>query len=68
LTDPGAARAAVGRGLTGRRISSLAINPKNPATVYAGSDSYDLFKSTDGGGNWVAARKGLPEFSLKGKD
>jgi hypothetical protein len=31
-------------------------------------DSYDLFKSTDGGGNWVAARKGLSEFSLKGKD
>jgi hypothetical protein len=31
-------------------------------------DAYDLFKSTDGGGNWVAARKGLPEFSLKGKD
>jgi len=43
----------------GGNISSLAIDPQNPATLYAAiRDGYSsvqmgVFKSTDGGGSWT---------------
>lgn len=43
-------------------VVTLAIDPQNPATLYAGRTSgLGVFKSTDGGGQWSAASNGLPE-------
>ena len=40
---------------------SLVADPTTPATLYAGNTSGSgVFKSTDGGGHWTAANKGLP--------
>jgi photosystem II stability/assembly factor-like uncharacterized protein len=38
-------------GLTGSIVYELALDPKEPATIYAGTDG-GLFKSTDGGAHW----------------
>ena len=44
----------------GGDINALAIDPLTPATLYAGTDTYGVFKSTDGGGHWNAANTGMP--------
>jgi photosystem II stability/assembly factor-like uncharacterized protein len=53
-------------------VSALVVDPENPDTVYAGiysvylsptgfvRDAPPLFKSTDGGANWLRADSGLP--------
>jgi len=43
----------------GGDILSLAINPSNPATLYAGTFGGGVFKSTDSGGTWASANGGL---------
>jgi photosystem II stability/assembly factor-like uncharacterized protein len=40
---------------------ALAIDPKNPRTVYATTFS-GVFKSTDGGASWRASNSGIPQF------
>src|SRR5919198_996515 len=40
-------------------ILALAVDPQNPAIVYAGTSSAGVFKSTDGGGTWSAVNTGL---------
>src|SRR5215831_18298640 len=35
-------------------ITTLAIDPDNPATIYAGTGGGGVFKSTNGGDNWSA--------------
>jgi photosystem II stability/assembly factor-like uncharacterized protein len=40
-------------------VNALAIDPKTPETVYAGTDTGGAFKSTNGGGLWVAINSGL---------
>ena len=49
---------AVNTGLTNLEIRSLAIDPANSTTVYAGTHN-GLFKSLDGGATWRSS--GLPE-------
>ena len=39
---------------------ALAIDPKNPRTVYATRFLSGVFKSTDGGASWRAANSGIP--------
>jgi photosystem II stability/assembly factor-like uncharacterized protein len=46
-------------GPTGKDIRALAIDPANPATLYAGALDGGVFKSTDSGGTWAAANTGL---------
>ncbi len=46
-------------GPEGREIFSLAIDPTNPATLYAGTLRGGVFKSTDGGGRWTPVNTGL---------
>jgi photosystem II stability/assembly factor-like uncharacterized protein len=46
-------------GPEGRQIFSLAIDPTNPATLYAGTSGGGVFKSSDGGGSWTAVNTGL---------
>jgi photosystem II stability/assembly factor-like uncharacterized protein len=38
---------------TGGRISSLAVHPSAPNTIYAGAASGGVFKSTNGGDTWT---------------
>ena len=46
-------------GPAGADIRALAIDPANPATLYAGALDGGVFKSTDSGGTWAAANTGL---------
>jgi hypothetical protein len=41
-------------------VLSLAIDPIDPATLYAGVRGGGVFKSSDGGGTWTAINDGLP--------
>jgi len=61
-TDGGASWSAVNSGLSNTRVSTLAIDPMTPTTIYAGTSdgSGGVFKSTDGGISWIAANSGLP--------
>jgi uncharacterized protein (TIGR03437 family) len=40
-------------------VLDLAIDPANPATLYAGTQTAGLFKSTDGAATWAAANTGV---------
>jgi photosystem II stability/assembly factor-like uncharacterized protein len=40
------------RGPEGGRILSLAIDPRSPSTIYAGTEVGGVFKSTDSGDTW----------------
>jgi photosystem II stability/assembly factor-like uncharacterized protein len=48
------------------KISALAIDPRNPSVIYAGTgfksnyDGHGIYKSTDGGLNWKPINNGLP--------
>ncbi|HKC85761.1 MAG TPA: SBBP repeat-containing protein, partial [Blastocatellia bacterium] len=44
-------------------VTSLAVNPANPAIVYAGS-SLGVWKSADGGASWSASNNGLTSSSV----
>ena len=41
---------------------ALAISPATPSTLYAGTMAAEVFKSTDSGGTWAAANRGLTTF------
>jgi len=68
-TDGGASWAAVNSGLPINQcwVSSLAIDPQAPNTVYAACLGFGsgapLYKTTDGGASWRAAGPALPPFS-----
>jgi photosystem II stability/assembly factor-like uncharacterized protein len=47
----------------GGNISALAIDPKNPAKLYVGTNG-GIFRSTDFGGTWVPASNGLTSTSV----
>ena len=51
-------------GPDGGPSSFLVIDPANPMTLYAGTTSDGVSKSTNGGANWSAANNGLPQFSV----
>lgn len=58
-TNGGADWKPANNGLAGVQVFSLAIDPKAPATVYAGTFGSGVFKTTDGGDHWVPARAGF---------
>ncbi len=41
-------------------VLSIAVDPANPAIVYAGLDQGGVHKSTDGGAHWTDIGRGLP--------
>jgi photosystem II stability/assembly factor-like uncharacterized protein len=52
-------------GPEGGNIAALAIDPQNPAVLYAGTaEGSGLFKSTDGGAHWVVANTGLTDTAV----
>jgi photosystem II stability/assembly factor-like uncharacterized protein len=50
-------------GLGSYYVRSLAVDPSDPATLYAGTEG-GVFKTTDGAGHWAAANTGLHEEML----
>lgn len=59
-TDHGDTWRGVSKGLPGRRINALAVDPRNSRMVYAAGGG--LFRSKDGGASWHAS--GLPMISV----
>ncbi|MEP7027143.1 MAG: hypothetical protein ABI960_00980 [Candidatus Eisenbacteria bacterium] len=41
-------------------VHALALNPGTPATMFAGNDLLGLYRSTNGGGTWLARNAGMP--------
>ena len=64
-TNGGGNWSAVNTGLTATSVSALAIDPKTPATLYAGTYNGGVFKSTNGGGNWSAVNTGLTDTTVQ---
>ena len=59
-TNQGQSWNAINSGMLGTEVYVLAIDPQDPNTVYAAiGDNRQVFKSTDGGMNWIALT-GLP--------
>lgn len=59
--DGGKTWVALKQGLSAARIQSLAVDPTNPAIVYAGTFADTVYKSTDGGNRWSVHNAGLKE-------
>jgi len=59
--DGGASWTSANTGLGGIPVFSLAIDPLNPATLYAGGLFGRVFKSTDAGQNWIPASFGIDD-------
>ena len=60
-TDEGANWARISTGLPSNLyVYDLAIDPSNPATLYAALYFYGVYKSTNGGVSWAPATLGLP--------
>lgn len=55
--DGGATWKAIGLGSLG--VNALAIDPVRPSTLYAGTESGGIFKSTDWGETWSVRNTGL---------
>src|SRR5207247_1189491 len=70
-TDGGASWATVNNGLSWSShgftyvpaVRVLAIDPKNPDTIYAGTDE-GVFTSVNGGGSWKPVTSGMPTRSV----
>lgn len=48
----------------GGRITALAVNPSNPNIIILGAAAGGIFKSTNGGVNWVAKTDNWPSLSV----
>ncbi|MEK6288871.1 MAG: SBBP repeat-containing protein [Acidobacteriota bacterium] len=64
-TNSGASWRAINTGLTNWTITSLAVDPSNPTTVFAGTAGSGIFKSTNGGDNWSAINSGLTDLQIR---
>lgn len=56
---------ASGVGIPDTPVNAFAIDPLNPNILYAGSD-IGVFKSSDGGANWIPFSNGLPRVAVFG--
>jgi photosystem II stability/assembly factor-like uncharacterized protein len=60
FTLPGLAQPS---GIPASSVSAIAIDPRNPATVFAGTTD-GIYKSTTGGATWVSVRPNAKVFSM----
>ena len=74
-TNGGDSWAPAGNGLTSRYDLCLAMDPKNTNVLYTGTDGAGLFKTEDGGENWVAVggeiwmtKSTADEFAVPGEE
>lgn len=58
-TDGGSSWSLLNSGITDPYTTSLAVDPKTPTTVYAGTQTAGVFKSVDNGVSWQAASNGI---------
>jgi hypothetical protein len=58
-TDSGTTWTAMNQGLPEGWVYTIAIDPTNPTTLYAGTHSKGVYKSLDGGASWQSKSKGL---------
>jgi photosystem II stability/assembly factor-like uncharacterized protein len=58
-TDGGDRWTVINTGLMATPVRLLVVDPKTPATVYAGTSRKGIFKTTDGGSRWNAINTGL---------
>lgn len=49
--------------LTGH-VETMALDPRNPNTIYAGAASGGVWKTTDGGANWLPLTDSLPAMDI----
>ncbi len=54
-----------GIGIPDTPVDSLVIDPADPNTLYAGCD-IGVFKTSDGGANWIPFSNGLPRVAVFG--
>ncbi len=47
-------------------LSSIVVNPDQPATVYVSSPDIGVIRSDDGGKSWAVANTGLPSLAVTG--
>ncbi|MGC8724863.1 MAG: WD40/YVTN/BNR-like repeat-containing protein, partial [Acidobacteriota bacterium] len=66
-TDGGQTWTAMNNGLPSNNVTSIAINPQNPMTMYAVTN-YGLYISYDGGNSWSTCGTGLNIFWYQGWD
>ncbi len=52
-------------GLQGRAVEALAINPTTPDTLYVAVVSDGVFKTTNGGSNWVRANTSITNTQVR---
>ncbi|HEX8292158.1 MAG TPA: carboxypeptidase regulatory-like domain-containing protein, partial [Pyrinomonadaceae bacterium] len=45
-------------------VNALLVDPASPSTVYAATNAFGIFKSTDGGANWAASNGGLANRNI----
>src|SRR5262245_51395917 len=45
-------------------VAALAVDPRRPATVYAGTAAQGVWKRRDGGASWAAANRGMPTLAM----
>ena len=48
------------------RSAPVIIDPTNPRTLYVGSEGGGVYKSSDGGDDWMAVNSGLDELTVEG--
>ena len=65
-TDGGLNWTLMNSGLLPTDVSALAVDPANPATVYAGTHNSGVFKSIDGGASWLDINAGLDNGRIVG--
>jgi len=46
------------------RVTSIAVDPSNPSTLYLGSAGGGIWKSTDRGANWLPVGDHLPSLAI----
>ncbi|MBK8464726.1 MAG: hypothetical protein IPL32_02760 [Chloracidobacterium sp.] len=56
---------ASGNGIPDTPVNAFVIDPLDTNTLYAGSD-IGIFKSSDGGANWIPFNNGLPRVAVYG--
>src|SRR5262249_25490028 len=66
MDAPTAANVWRSLGPDGGLVQTLAIDPSNPTTIYAGTWSGGVFKTTNGGASWRAVNIGLRRRNVRG--
>jgi photosystem II stability/assembly factor-like uncharacterized protein len=51
-------------GPDGGFVTAVAVDPRHPATLYAGTSNGGLFKTTNGGRSWTSVHLGLGDFAV----